>query len=179
MYQNAGEKGELHPEPWDPPRRRANKTRGHGTWDNDRPPVIGVVGRESGHLRLAVVEHADRAMLEGFVARYTSTEATINTDQWRAYARLAETGRSHVTVNHTPGQREWARDEDGDGVREVHINTLEGIWTGLRAFLRPFRGVHKRYLSQYTAIFEWTHNFKRLTLDFLRSIMTLFTPEPS
>jgi hypothetical protein len=36
-------------------------------------------------------------------------------------------------------EREWARDDNGDGVREVHCNTLEG----LRNFLRPFRGVNK------------------------------------
>ena len=32
MYQNAGEKGVLHQDPEDPPRRRANKARGHGPW---------------------------------------------------------------------------------------------------------------------------------------------------
>jgi hypothetical protein len=45
-------------------------------------------------------------------------------------------------VNHTPGQREWARDDDRDGVREVHSNTIEGLWTGLRNHLRPLRGVN-------------------------------------
>ena len=30
MYRNAGEKGILHPDPEDPPRRRAHKRRGHG-----------------------------------------------------------------------------------------------------------------------------------------------------
>ena len=43
--------------------------------------------------------------------------------------------------NHMPGQREWARDDDGDGIREVHSNTIEGLWTGLRNHLRPFRGI--------------------------------------
>ena len=46
MYQNAGEKGHKHKDPDDPPRRRANEVKGHGTWDNDRPPIVGVVGRE-------------------------------------------------------------------------------------------------------------------------------------
>jgi hypothetical protein len=52
MYQNAGEKGSPHPDPEDPPRRRANQARGHGTWDSDRPPVLGIVGRESGRIQL-------------------------------------------------------------------------------------------------------------------------------
>ncbi|HZK68747.1 MAG TPA: hypothetical protein VFC36_04025 [Paludibacter sp.] len=54
MYQNAGEKGVKHSDPNDPPRCRGNKTRGHGTWDSDRPPVLGVIGRESGQIQLEV-----------------------------------------------------------------------------------------------------------------------------
>jgi len=61
---------------------------------------------------------------------------------------LAGAQRNHVTVCHTPGKRVWARDDDGDGIREVHVNTIEGLWTGLRNFLRPFRGVNKIYLQQ-------------------------------
>jgi transposase len=30
-------------------------------------------------------------------------------------------------------------------VREIHCNTQEGLWTGLRNFLRLFRGVSKWY----------------------------------
>lgn len=58
MYQNAGEKGILHPDPDDPPRRRGNKARGHGTWDTDRPPVLGIVGRESGQVQLVLKKTA-------------------------------------------------------------------------------------------------------------------------
>ena len=76
--------------------------------------------------------------------------------------------REHVTVCHTPGKRVWARDDDGDGIREVHVNTIEGLWTGLRNFLRPFRGVSKIYLQQYLAVHEWAHNLKDVTLEFLR-----------
>lgn len=43
-----GKKGIPHREPDDPPRRRANKRRGHGTFANDRPPVAATIGRESG-----------------------------------------------------------------------------------------------------------------------------------
>ena len=63
MYQNAGEKGILHQDPEDPPRRRANKVRGHGTWENDRPPVLGIVGRGSGHVQLTVKKTAQDGIL--------------------------------------------------------------------------------------------------------------------
>ena len=49
MFQNAGEKGEKHADPADPPRCRANDRPGQGTMDNDRSPVLGVVGRTTGH----------------------------------------------------------------------------------------------------------------------------------
>jgi transposase len=179
MYQNAGEKGRKHSDPNDPPRRRANKVRGHGTWENDRPPVAGVVGRESGQIRLQVCHHSDRQTLQPFVEAYTPGGSTVNTDEWQAYNHLPENGRILKQVCHKPGQREWARDDDGDGVREVHCNTMEGTWTGLRNYLRPFRGVNKEHLHHYVAVFEWTSNAKRVTDDFLRAIMTPFTLKPT
>ncbi len=68
---------------------------------------------------------------------------------------------------------EWARDDDGDGIREVHVNTIEGMWTGIRNFLRPFRGVHKRYLNQYVAMCEFNINRKRVAPKFIASIVAL------
>ncbi|MBA3754225.1 MAG: IS1595 family transposase [Nitrospira sp.] len=171
MYQNAGEKGVPHLDPDDPPRRRANKRRGHGTMENDRPPVVGVVGRQSGEGRFEVVDNADQKTLENFVTSTTTMGATVYTDEWSGYNHLPELGRNHSTVCHTPGQREWARDDDGDGVREVHNNTLEGIWTGVRNFLRIFRGVNKGYLGQYIGIFEWGYKIKAVTREFLRAFL--------
>jgi transposase len=171
LDQNAGEKGVPHLDPDDPPRRRANKRRGHGTMENDRPPVVGVVGRDSGQVRLKVVEHADQPTLDAIVKETTTEGATVYTDEWSGYNHIPELGRQHATVCHTPGQREWARDDDGDGIREVHNNTMEGIWTGVRNFLRIFRGVSKKYLDQYIAIFEWKHNIKRVTKRFLRVLL--------
>jgi transposase len=133
--------------------------------------VAGVVGRESGEVYLEVVASASRENLERVVEDNTAALSTAYTDEWAAYDGLPALGRGHATVCHTPGRREWARDDDGDGVREVHNNTMEGLWTGLRNFLRPFRGVSKFYLNQYTAMFQWAHNLKAVTDDFLRIIL--------
>jgi transposase len=180
LYQNAGEKGRKHTDPLDPPRRRANQARGHGTWERDRPPIVGIVGRGSGHIRLQVCKHSDRATLEPFVLGHTRDDAIVNTDEWAPYHHLAASGRTHQTVCHTPGKREWARDDDdGDGIREVHTNTIEGIWTGCRNFLRVFRGLSKWFLVGYVAVFECSHNLKWVTPTLLRAMMTPSTTQPT
>jgi transposase len=168
-YQNAGEKGVPHDDPDDPPRRRANKVKGHGNWENDRPPVCGVAGRESGQVRLTVAEHSDGQTLRDVVGEATASKAMVYTDEWSGYNGLPGMDRGHATVCHKIG--EWARDDDGDGRREVHDNTLEGLWTGLRNFLRLFRGVSKKYLYQYVAMFEWGYNVKRATPGFLKALL--------
>ena len=43
--------------------------------------------------------------------------------------------------------------------------------TGLRNFLRPFRGVSKWYLASYLASFEWANNLKRATDAFLGRLL--------
>src|SRR6185312_16644894 len=78
MYQNAGEKGIPHDDPEDPPRRRANSRRGHGTFATDRPPVAGVVGRESGELRMEVLETAGGSESQEVVDETCPEGTTVN-----------------------------------------------------------------------------------------------------
>ena len=164
MFQNAGEKGIPHRDPLDPPRRRANNRRGHGTFENDRPPIVGTVGRESNEVRLEVVRHTDKPTLHACVKAMTEPGSLVHTDEWKAYVGLdAELGREHKTVVHSrESKEEWARDDDGDGIREVHTNTAEGFWQGLRNFLRRFRGVSKWHLHGYVRVYEMTYNLRRL-----------------
>jgi len=63
--------------------------------------------------------------------------ALVHTDEYSIYARLPAWGYRHKTVCHARG--EYARDEDGDGFCEVHVNTMEGFWSLLRSWLRPHR----------------------------------------
>ena len=129
------------------------------------------MGRDSGELRSGVLDRASGEELEEVVGCATLEGTTVNTDEWRGYWGLARMGRVHVTVNHSGPKSTWARDDDGDGVREAHCNTMEGTWTGLRNYLRPFRGVSKWYLAQYEAIFQWGHNIKKVTNEYLRILL--------
>jgi hypothetical protein len=65
-------------------------------------------------------------------------------------------GYEHKTVCHSKG--EYARDEDGDGFYEVHVNTMEGVWSLLRSWLRPHRGISQEHLPYYIGFFEFVHN---------------------
>lgn len=163
-----GKKGVEHFDPADPPRRRANKRRGRGTFANDRPPVMGTVGRETGLCRLRVVPDTKQVTLSGHVQHFTLRETFAYTDEYDSYGACQ---RWRTCVAH--GAKEWARDDDGDGWREAHSNTIEGLWTGLRCFLAPFRGVSKHFLSGYVALYEFRVNLKRISPAFIAQLVTL------
>jgi transposase len=154
-----GKKSTPHPDPDDPPRRRAKKRRGHGTYANDRPPIISLISRDTGEQRFWVGDHADTRTCAGLIAENVPPDRTIlYTDEWQSYRGSHS---AHAAVRHSV--REWARDDDGDGQREVHCNTCEGAGAALRTYLRGFRGVHKRYLHLYVATYEAMINAKRVT----------------
>ena len=92
----------------------AHKRKGRGTFDNDRPPILGVVGRHSGQIRITVCDNVKQTTIQPGVENNTKSDASVYTDECHAYEHLCETGRSHSHVNHS--QSEWARDDDGDGV---------------------------------------------------------------
>src|SRR5215831_18744156 len=116
-----GKKGVPHDDPDDPPRRRANDRRGHGTFETDRRPIAGVVDRESGEVRLNVLETATMVELDDVVDNACLGEVTVNTDEWNGYNRIGKRqGRVHRTADHSGPKWMWALDRDGDGVREVH-----------------------------------------------------------
>ena len=75
----------------------------------------------------------------------------VYTDEYDIYCRLPEWGYGHQTVCHSKG--EYARDEDGDGFHEIHVNTMEGVWSLLRNWLRPHRGISQENLPLYLAFF--------------------------
>ena len=159
-----GKKSTPHRDPSDPPRRRANKRKGHGTYPNDRPPIISVISRDTGEQRFWVCDHADMRTCHDLITENVPAGRTLlYTDEWQSYRGSHS---SHATVCH--GVHEWARDDNGDGQREVHCNTCEGAGAALRTYLRAFRGIHKQYLHLYVATYEAMVNAKRVTPELIR-----------
>lgn len=96
-----------------------------------------------------------RPVIEATVAK----GALAHTDADDVDARLEGRGYCHKTVCHAHG--EHARDDDGDGFGEVHVNTAEGLWSLLRSWLRPHRGVSQEKLPACLGVFQLVHNARR------------------
>jgi transposase len=126
--------------------------------------MISLISRETGEQRFWVCDHADQHTCSALMAEHLPRgSSTLYTDEWQ---RDRGSPPAHATVRH--GVHEWARDDDGDGRREVHCNSCAGAGAALRTYLRAFRGVHKRYLHLYVATYEAMIKTKRVTPELIR-----------
>ena len=141
-----------------PRRRKLKGKRGRGTSGDEKNPVSGFVER-GGLVRLQVVDDVQQKTIAPIIKSSIASGTLIYTDEYNIYERLEEWGYQHKIVHH--GSGEYARDEDGDGFHEVHCNTQEGIWSLLRSWLRPHRGVSQEKLPFYVGFFEWIHNLRK------------------
>ena len=103
-----------------------------------------------------MLANVQQKTIEPIIGATVARGTLVYTDEYDIYARLEEWGYGHKAVCHARG--EYARDEDGDGFCEVHVNTMEGVWSLLRSWLRPHRGISQEKLPLYLAFFEFVHN---------------------
>ena len=136
-------------------RRRLKGARGRGTAETDKPPVLGILQR-TGEVVIRMLDNVRQATIEPILRAVIQPGALVYTDEYDIYCRLPAWGYGHKTVCHSRG--EYARDEDGDGFCEVHVNTIEGFWSLLRSWLRPHRGISQDKLPLYLGFFEFVHN---------------------
>lgn len=159
----------------EPRRRRLKGKRGRGTAKSEKPPIFGMVQR-GGQVIIRMVSNVQQKTIKPIIEAVVAKGTQVFTDEYNIYARLEEWGYAHKTVNHSQG--EYARDEDGDGFHEVHVNTMEGIWSLLRSWLRPHRGISQAKLPIYLGFFEFTHNVRQRGKALLPSLLELLLSTP-
>ena len=126
-----------------------------------KAPVVGVRDRETNQVSAAPVERTDKATLQEFVHSRTETNATVYTDEARAYIGLR---RDHETVRHSAG-------EYVNGMAST--NGMESFWAGLK---RGYQGIYHwfsvKHLHRYVSEFEGRHNDRPLdTIDQMAAIV--------
>lgn len=149
-------------------RRRLKGARGRGTLATEKPPILGLIQR-GGEVAIRMLPNVQQVTIKPMITQTVARETTFYTDEYDIYNRLPEWGYEHKTVNHSA--YEYARDDDGDGFHEVHVNTMEGFWSLLRSWLRPHRGISQEKLPLYLAFFEFTHNVRRRGAALLPSLL--------
>jgi transposase-like protein len=125
--------------------------------------------QRKGEVVLQMLSNVKQATIAPLIQNLIALGTLIYTDEYSIYARLTEWGYEHKKVNH--GQREYARDDDGDGFCEVHINTMEGFWSLLRSWLKPHRGISQDTLPLYLGFFEFVHNVRKRGKTLLPSLL--------
>ena len=151
-------------------RRRLKGERGRGTLEKEKPPILGMIQR-SGEVVIRMLANVQQPTIQPLIRQTIQPGTLIYTDEYAIYNQLEAWGYAHKTVNHA--QAEFARDEDGDGFCEVHVNTLEGFWSLLRSWLRPHRGISQEHLPLYLGFFEFVHNVRRRGKALLASLLSL------
>ena len=144
--------------------------RGRGTLEKEKPPVFGMIER-GGSVVIRMLENVKQKTIEPLIKATIAAGTLINTDEYDIYARLEQWGYRHQCVCHGCG--EYARDDDGDGFHEVHVNTMEGFWSLLRSWLRPHRGISQEKLPLYLGFFEFVHNVRKRGKALLSSLVQL------
>jgi hypothetical protein len=71
-----------------------------------------------------------------------------------------------------------AQGKNDDGVHEVHVNTIEGLWMTACNLLHPFRGVHKKSLHASLAMGDHKINLKRISPQFLAQLVAQHKSAP-
>lgn len=129
--------------------------RGRGTLESEKPPIFGMIQR-GGAVVVRMLENVRQTTVQPLIERFIAPGTRVYTDEYDIYHRLPDWGFDHRTVCHSRG--EYARDEDGDGFHEVHVNTAEGFWSLLCSRLRPHRGISQEKLPLYLGFFQFVHN---------------------
>jgi transposase-like protein len=112
--------------------------------------------QRGGQVLLRMLANVQQATIKPIIDAAVTQGSLIYTDEYDIYCRVPEWGFQHKSVCHNPG--EYARDDDGDGLHEVHVNTIEGFWSLLRSWLRPHRGISQEKLPLYLGFFQFVHN---------------------
>jgi transposase len=132
--------------------------------------------QRTGQVLIRMLENVKQATIGPLIQETIAEGSVVYTDEYDIYARLSEWGYDHRTVCHAKG--EYARDDDGDGFCETHVNTLEGFWSLLRSWLRPHRGISQEKLPLYLAFFEFIHNVRARGKSVLGSLIGLLIAPP-
>jgi transposase-like protein len=117
--------------------------------------LLGTVER-NGKLKLFPILDRSDVSLYFPHRKYVEAGSIVCTDSFSTYQNLNHR-YIHHTVNHSIKQFAW---------RDVHTNTIEGVWSMLKGVLRTIHhGVWKRHLQGYLDLFAFMYSHRSLSIS--------------
>ena len=128
------------------------RQRGRNT---EKKAVVFTLVERGGKARSTVVENVTAATLLGEIKKNVARDATIMTDEYKAYARLGLYYKRHGRVRHS--LKEYAKDD-------VHVNAAEGYFSILKRGIHgTFHHVGKQHLERYLKEFDFRWNTRQIS----------------
>ena len=123
--------------------------------------VAGMKDRETNKVDATVVNQTDSATLQGFVTDRTDENATVYTDEAKAYNGLPRDWEAvkHSTKEYVKGQ--------------AHTNGIESFWSMLkRGYVGTYHQLSEKHLDRYIDEFSGRHNVRPVdTINQIESVM--------
>jgi transposase len=141
--------------------KRVKGKRGRGAYG--KTTVFGIFERD-GMVYTEIVPDCSKATLQAIIRGRVLPETIVNSDGWRGYNGLVDSGYGHYRVDHS-------KDEFVRG--KHHINGIEGFWGMAKVRLSKFKGLPKHTFHLHLKETEWRFNNRRsniyqLLLSYLR-----------
>ena len=128
---------------------RRKELAGTGRGPVGKTAVVGAKDRATNQVRAKVVTSTDKATLQGFVKEHAAKDATVYTDDAKAYETLPF---AHEAVKHSVS--EYVRGK-------AHTNGVESFWAMLkRAHEGTFHKLSPKHLNRYVTEFSGKHNVR-------------------
>ena len=140
--------------------KHARKKLRAGRGTVGKTAVVGAKDRESNRVAVQVIEHTDKATLQGFVDEHANPGAMIYTDGATAY----EGRERHEKVRHSVG--EYVRGQ-------AHTNGVESFWAMLkRGYHGTYHRMSPKHLDRYVNEFAGRHNIRcKDTIEQMKEIV--------
>ena len=124
------------------------EARGGARGPAGKTAVAGVKDRATRQVRATVMRNTTGPFLRGFVAKHTTADTMLYTDEAAAYQGIG----NHESVKHSVG--EYVR-----GM--AHTNGMESFWSMLkRAHTGTFHKLSPKHLNRYVQEFAGKHNVR-------------------
>ena len=135
--------------------KHASKRLNAGRGTVGKAAVVGAKDRRTNRIAATPVAATDARTLQGFVIDHTDADATVYTDEARAYDGLP---RLRQAVKHSIGQY-----VDG----QAHTNGIESFWALMkRGYQGTYHKLSEKHLARYVNEFAGRHNQRPLdTID--------------